>query len=178
MANMRMAKKSRSPIWSRGTMAFMIDFRTTWRPARRRGRRLQCCGRRVLYPCRRVAVEECYVNLNSSGWTRDWNHHYTVCYILYNIIIYSILYSIEVTKYNFRICQSLLKIMWKTAHISVFNGTHTVLQQTGICFCMNLRKLTWNSGHQLERTENTHCSECPQVKVCTHSGQNPVREYI
>lgn len=32
MANMTMAKKSSRPIWSKGTMAFMMDLRTTWRP--------------------------------------------------------------------------------------------------------------------------------------------------
>lgn len=32
MANMRMAKKSSRPICSRGTMAFIMDFNTTWRP--------------------------------------------------------------------------------------------------------------------------------------------------
>lgn len=32
IANIRMAKNRRSPIWRRGTMAFMIDFRTTCRP--------------------------------------------------------------------------------------------------------------------------------------------------
>lgn len=32
MANMRMAKKSRRPICSRGTMAFMMDFSTICRP--------------------------------------------------------------------------------------------------------------------------------------------------
>lgn len=39
MANMTMAKKSSRPIWSRGTMAFIIDFNTTWRPERQKRER-------------------------------------------------------------------------------------------------------------------------------------------
>lgn len=34
MANMRIAKKSSRPIWRRGTMAFMMDFRTICKPER------------------------------------------------------------------------------------------------------------------------------------------------
>jgi tartrate dehydratase alpha subunit/fumarate hydratase class I-like protein len=37
MANIRMAKKSRSPICRRGTMAFMMDFNTICRPRGRKG---------------------------------------------------------------------------------------------------------------------------------------------